>query len=243
MSVAVRVEKLTKDFGKVRALDGVSFEVREGEIFGLLGPNGAGKSTLLRILATLLKPTSGTATIMGHDVVKEPEKCRELVGYLPENPQLYGAMKVEEFLRFVCGIWEVPDGEERIREYLKAYSLEDAKDKYIISLSRGMKQKLALIATFIHDPKVLLLDEPAVWLDPGSQEVLRQMIVERAEGGSAVIVCTHLVHLAEGLCNRIGVLKEGKLVGLGRKEELLESTRSASLLEAFSKLMAGERGN
>ena len=165
------IQNLTKTYDKLVALNGVSLEVRAGEVIGLLGPNGAGKSTLMKIVVGILRPTSGSVSVSGYDIIKEPEKAKKVVGYLPENPSLYTGLTVSEFLRFVGKIRAVEDGplEQRIAESLKTFSLEEKTDVLLGSLSKGMKQKVALIASAIHDPQVLVMDEPLTALDPKTQ--------------------------------------------------------------------------
>ena len=176
--IEIEVSNLTKTYGKVVALNGVSLEVAKGEVLGLLGPNGAGKSTLMKIVVGILRPTSGYVKVGGVDVAKEPEDAKRNVGYLPENPSLYTGLTVSEFLRFLGKIRDVPDDvlRNKISEALMTFSLEEKEDALLTTLSKGMKQKVALIAATLHDPKVLVLDEPLTALDPKSQVFVNSWI-------------------------------------------------------------------
>src|SRR5713101_5651114 len=177
------VENLTKKYGILVALNNVSLAVQSGEIVGLIGPNGAGKSTLMKTIVGILKPTSGTIKVGGHDIVQDPEKAKQAVGYLPENPSLYTALTVREFLRFVGKIRGVPDNvlEGKIAESLKTFSLEEKTNSLVGTLSKGMKQKVALIAATLHDPQVLILDEPLTALDPKTQSFVHHWIASEGE--------------------------------------------------------------
>jgi ABC-2 type transport system ATP-binding protein len=237
------IENLTKTYGKVVALNGVSLRVGPGEILGLLGPNGAGKSTLMKIIVGVLHPTSGSVKVGGNDVVKDPEAVKRMVGYLPENPSLYTALTVKEFLSFVGKIRDVPDGvlQDRISEALLTFSLEEKMNALVGTLSKGMKQKVALIATTLHDPEVLVLDEPLTSLDPKSQVFVNKWITSEGRKGTTVLLSTHNLQIAQDHATRIAIIDKGNIIALGGLEGLRRMTnagKDARLDEVFLKLTA-----
>lgn len=242
-STAIEVAGLTKVYGKVVALDNVSLEVGEGEILGLLGPNGAGKSTLMKTVVGILRPTRGTAKVWGVDVAAEPEAAKSKVGYLPENPSLYTGLTVSEFLRFLGKIRNVPDEvlREKIPESLMTFSLEEKSDALLGTLSKGMKQKVALIAATLHDPRVLVLDEPLTALDPKSQLFVNNWIASQGKGGTTVLLSTHNLSTAEDHATRIAIIDRGTIVAVGPLESLrrmADTGEEARLDEVFLKLTA-----
>lgn len=240
---AIEVDKLTKVYGKVVALDGISLAVEEGEILGLLGPNGAGKSTLMKIVVGILRPTSGKVRVGGSDVTTAPETAKRNVGYLPENPSLYPGLTVTEFLRFLGKIRDVPDGalRDRIAESLMTFSLEEKADAMLSTLSKGMKQKVALIAATLHDPKVLVLDEPLTALDPKSQVFVNSWIASKGKSGTTVLLSTHNLEIAQDHATRIAIIDKGSIIALGGLESLrakADAGKDARLDEVFLKLTA-----
>ncbi len=240
---AIEVKKLTKVYGKVVALDNVSLEVAEGEILGLLGPNGAGKSTLMKTLVGILRPTSGEVKVSGRDVATEPESAKRNVGYLPENPALYTGLTVSEFLRFLGKIRDVPDDllRDKISESLMTFSLEEKADALLGTLSKGMKQKVALIAAALHDPRVLVLDEPLTALDPKSQVFVNNWIAAQGKRGTTVLLSTHNMEVAQDHATRIAIIDRGSIIALGALESLrrkADADKDARLDEVFLKLTA-----
>lgn len=238
---SISVDNLTKKYGELVALNAVSLEVGAGEVVGLIGPNGAGKSTLMKVIVGILKPTSGTVRVGGHDVVQEPEDAKRLIGYLPENPSLYTALTVREFLRFVGKIRGVEDGalETRISESLNTFALIDKGDSLVGSLSKGMKQKVALTAANIHDPDVLILDEPLTALDPKTQAFVNGWIASQGGGHKTVFLSTHNLEIVQDYATRILIIDKGTVIASGGLESLrrLADTKAdARLDEVFLKL-------
>ena len=235
------VRDLTKVYGKLVALDHVSLTVQSGQVVGLLGPNGAGKSTMMKIIVGLLRPTSGSVSVAGHDIVKDPEKAKKVVGYLPENPTLYTGLTVSEFLRFVGKIRGVEDEslKAKIADSLKTFSLEDKEKALVGSLSKGMKQKVALIASSIHDPEVLVMDEPLTALDPKTQIFVNNWIISQGKKGTTVLLSTHNLEIVQDYATQIAIIDHGSIVatgGLQSLRELADAGRDARLEEVFLKL-------
>lgn len=239
----IEVSDLTKVYGKVVALRGVSLNVGAGEVLGLLGPNGAGKSTLMKVVVGILRPTEGYARVGGRDVAKEPEAAKRNVGYLPENPSLYTGLTVGEFLRFLGKIRDVEDSvlNEKIPRALATFSLEEKADALLSTLSKGMKQKVALIAATLHDPKVLVLDEPLTALDPKSQAFVNSWITEQGRGGRTVMLSTHNLEIAQDHATKIAIIDKGSIIALGplgTLRRMADAGEDAKLDEVFLKLTA-----
>jgi ABC-2 type transport system ATP-binding protein len=221
---AIQAEQLTRRFGSFVAVDGLSFRVDEGEVFGLLGPNGAGKTTTIRLLTCLISPTEGSANVHGFDITKQPAKVRELTGILTENPCLYERLTPYENMDFFAqayGVSVAADRNERIRELLQFFDLWDNRGQRVALLSKGMKQKLALARAPVHKPQVLLLDEPTAGLDPESAMEVRTMITRLSnEEGRTILLSTHRLEDAEKLCDRVMIIDKGKRVTDGTPETL-----------------------
>jgi ABC-2 type transport system ATP-binding protein len=235
------IQDLTKVYGKLVALDHVSLTVRSGEVIGLLGPNGAGKSTMMKIIVGILRPTSGTVTVSGYDIVEDPEKAKKAVGYVPENPTLYTGLTVREFLRFVGKIRGVEDAAlaDKIAESLKTFSLEEKEKALLGSLSKGMKQKVALIAATLHDPQVLVMDEPLTALDPKTQIFVNNWIISQGKKGTTVLLSTHNLEVVQDYATQIAIIDHGAIVatgGLQSLRELADAGTDARLEEVFLKL-------
>src|SRR3989475_1176135 len=220
--VEISIENLTKHYGTLVALDNVSLKIGSGEVFGLLGPNGAGKSTLLKILVGILRPTSGTIRIGEYDIVADPEKAKKLIGYLPENPSLYTGLTTLEFLQFVGKIRGVADEllDREVSDSLKSFGLEEKRNSLVGSLSKGMKQKVALIATSLHSPAVLVLDEPLTALDPKTRVSVKDWIGGQTRRGVTTILSTHDLDVAQTHAGRIAIIDHGKIVAAGGVEDL-----------------------
>jgi ABC-2 type transport system ATP-binding protein len=218
----IETRSLVKRYGDKTAVDQVSFEVFGGEIFGFLGPNGAGKTTTIKMIAGLLQPTSGSVNVGGYDVQKQPIQAKAASGYVPDEPNLYAKLTGRELLRFVGDLYGLdrPQVERRITELLRLFDLEQAGDDTIDSYSHGMQQKTALAAALVHDPKVLVLDEPTVGLDPRSARLIKDLLRQMAERGSAIFLSTHILEIAERMCDRIGIINQGRLIAVGSMEEL-----------------------
>ena len=235
------MENLTKNYGPLVALSNVSLNADSGEVVGLIGPNGAGKSTLMKIVVGILKPTSGSVKVSGYDVVSEPERAKKAMGYLPENPSIYTALTVHEFLRFVGKIRGVGDDvlESRISDSLRDFSLEDKDDALVGSLSKGMKQKVALSAAIIHDPDVLILDEPHTALDPKTQAFVSRWITTQGRNGKTVLLSTHNLEIVQDFATRIVIIDKGTVIASGGLESLrrlADARGDARLVEVFLKL-------
>jgi ABC-2 type transport system ATP-binding protein len=215
----IRVEGLTKDFGPRRAIDGLTFDAKQGEILGFLGPNGAGKTTTMRILAGFFPPTSGTAKVAGFDVVDQSLDVRRRVGYMPETVPLYPDMTVFGYLRFMADLRRVPDPEDRVFEILEALHIEDRAESYISSLSKGMRQRVGLGQALVHKPEVLILDEPTIGLDPAQIIEVRNLIREVGKSHT-VLLSTHILSEAQQICNRVLIINNGRIVAEDTPERL-----------------------
>lgn len=218
------VEGLTKYFGSIKAVDHLTFEVGEGEIFGILGPNGAGKTTTIRMLACLIKPSEGSATVGGYDILKDAIKVRELVGILTENPSLYERLTALENMDFFAEAYGVSDKKERyrrIKDWLEFFGLWDRRNDKVVTFSKGMKQKLAIARALVHRPPILFLDEPTSGLDPESSKEIRDLMerLSRREKHT-ILLCTHRLEDAERLCNRVMIINQGRSIVIGSPEEL-----------------------
>jgi len=241
-SPLIEMRQLVKRYGEKAAVDGVSLEVHGGEIFGFLGPNGAGKTTTIKVIVGLLQPTSGTVRVGGHDVQKEPLQAKASSGYVPDEPHLYPKLTGRELLRFVGDLYGVTGEqvERRIDELLRLFDLTPAADDTIDSYSHGMRQKTALAAALVHDPKVLVLDEPTVGLDPKSARLIKDLLRQMAERGAAVFLSTHILEIAENMCDRIGIINQGRLIASGTMAELRSlGTGESSLEDIFLSLTGG----
>jgi ABC-2 type transport system ATP-binding protein len=233
LSALIETQHLVKLYGEKAAVNDVSFQVYGGEVFGFLGPNGAGKTTTIKMIVGLLQPTSGMVKVSGYDVQQQPLQAKAASGYVPDTPNLYAKLSGRELLRFVGDLFEMDrqQAERRIDELLKLFELESAADDTIDSYSHGMQQKAALASALIHDPKVLVLDEPTVGLDPRSARVIKDILRQMADRGAAVFLSTHILEIAERMCDRIGIINNGSLVAVGSMEELRSLGKGESSLE------------
>lgn len=207
----IRVEELTKDYGSRRALHGLTFEARQGEVVGFLGPNGAGKTTTMRILTSYMPPTSGEAIVAGYNVVSESLEVRKRVGYLPETVPLYTDMVVYDYLKFMADLRHLPDADERVGETLELVGLLDRANGYIGNLSKGMRQRIGLAQALLHRPEVLILDEPTIGLDPGQVVEIRHLIREIGKERT-VLLSTHILSEAQQICDRVLIINKGRIV-------------------------------
>jgi len=238
----IETDHLTKKFGEKIAVDDASFQVHGGEIFGFLGPNGAGKTTTLKMLVGLLKPTDGTARIAGYDIQTQPLQAKALSGYVPDEPNLYSKLSARELLRFVGDLYQLHPAQvaRRTDELLRLFDLTSAGDDLIESYSHGMQQKTSLAAALLHDPAVLILDEPTVGLDPKSARLIKDILRQIAERGAAIMLSTHILEIAERMCDRIAIINHGKLIAIGTLEELRTLGRGETSLEdIFLELTGG----
>jgi len=233
MSEAIlKIENLSKSYGKFAAVKDVSLELKRGEVFGFLGPNGAGKTTTIKVCTGLLKPSAGRVLIGGFDITKQPVAAKELLGYVPDNPFLYDKLTGREFVRFVARLYNSNSPEQRIQELFDSFEMNDKIDQLIQGYSRGMRQKTALISALIHNPQILLVDEPTANLDPRSARLAKDIFRALTKQGVSVFMSTHIMEIAERLCDRIGIIHHGELIALGTMSELNQQTAlGASTLE------------
>jgi ABC-2 type transport system ATP-binding protein len=234
---------LTRKFSDFTAVNQLSFQVEPGMIYGLLGPNGSGKSTTMRLLLGLLRPTEGTAKIMGHDITTEPVKAKKLMGYVPEEPVLPERLTGWEYANYVSDIWQVSRGSERdeeLDELLTLLDIKDASDDLIETYSKGMSRKISLVAALIHQPKVLILDEVQAGIDPRGAATIKEILNGLRQRGATILMSTHVLEIAEQLCDKIGIINEGKMVAEGTMEQLrIQAKGEKSLEEIFLELTGG----
>lgn len=232
-SILIETQNLVKRYGDKTAVDNVSFEVYGGEVFGFLGPNGAGKTTTIKMIVGLLQPTSGVVKVAGYDVLAQPVLAKAACGFVPDTPNLYPKLSGRELLRFVGDLYEMDRQrvERRSEELLRLFDLSQAGDDPIDSYSHGMQQKTTLAAALLHDPKVLVLDEPTVGLDPRSARLIKDMLRQLADRGAAVFLSTHILEIAERMCDRIGIINKGELIAVGTMEELRAMGKGETSLE------------
>lgn len=242
----IELVNLSKNYGSFQALRDVNLSVREGEIFGFLGPNGAGKTTTIKIMAGLMKPTSGKARIAGHDISREPIKAKAQIGLVPDRPFLYEKLTAVEFLRFVGTIrgMDAADLNRQMERLLNTFGLDGWADKLIENYSHGMKQRLVMCAALLHRPKVLIVDEPMVGLDPKGARLVKEIFRKEAQEGTSIFMSTHTLEMAQEMCHRVAILDRGKIVAQGTAEELAAMTGQfgADLEEVFLRLTAQESG-
>jgi ABC-2 type transport system ATP-binding protein len=241
MEPLIEFSNLARNYGGRPAVCGLSLSIASGEIFGLLGPNGAGKSTTLKMAATLLLPSAGWGRIAGYDLETQADDVRRHIGYVPEGAELYEVLTGGEFLDLVRDLHRLPEAEAKQRRapLLEVFELDADLGRVIGDYSKGMKQKLLLIAALQHEPPVLLLDEPLDGLDVSAQEALKQVLRDRAAAGCAVVYSSHILEVVEKLCTRVAILTHGRLAVLGSPRELVERHGGASLSELFLRLAGG----
>jgi len=218
----IEIVGLSKTYGDKRAVSDLTLSVEPGTIFGFVGPNGAGKTTTLKMLAGLLRPTSGNARICGVDVVADPIRVKEILGYLPDNPFLYDYLTITEFLTFVGDVYKIPESRirEKGEEYLRLFDLTNQAGHHMAELSFGMKKKAALTALLVREPRVLLLDEPTSSLDPKAVKTLRDLLLKMASEGTTVFFSTHILEVAQRISHTVGIIAGGKLIASGTMDEL-----------------------
>ena len=231
---------LTKRYGSLTAVEDLDLEVAPGELFGFLGPNGAGKTTTIKMLVGLLRPTSGSARVAGHDILAEPEAAKARIGYVPDAATLYDKLSAREFLEFSGDLYHV---ERRVRDrridaLLKLFNLADRDRDFLSGFSRGMRQKVSLAAALLHDPQLLFLDEPTVGLDPQSARQMKDILQDFCREGKTVFFSTHILEIAERVCTRMAIINHGRLIAIGTLEELRRQSGSdgQSLEQIFLEL-------
>src|SRR3954465_57662 len=229
----IEVTNFTKRYGDFVAVDDLSFSIGKGEVFGFIGPNGAGKSTTIRFLATLLRPTSGEGFVAGHSVVADPMAVRRVIGFMPDDFGVYDGMKVWEFLDFFAVAYEIPRAHRKriIGEVLELLDLTHKRDDYVNGLSKGMKQRLCLAKTLVHDPPVLILDEPASGLDPRARLEMKALLNEVKGMGKTILVSSHILSELADFCTSIGIIERGKLLAAGSIQEIQRRLRTHRVLK------------
>jgi ABC-2 type transport system ATP-binding protein len=243
MTKMIELKNLTKRFGNVVAVNRLNLSVSKGEIFGFIGPNGAGKTTTLRMMGGVLAPTEGSVVIDGLNMASEPEKVKKRIGFIPDRPFLYEKLTGMEFLRFTADLYEIKDDlfRKKSEEVLKKFLLYDWGDELIESYSHGMKQRLIISAAILHDPKVIVVDEPMVGLDPAGIKMVKGLIRDLAQKGTTLFMSTHTLAMAEDVCDRIGIIHKGVLIAIGTTEELKRraQVQEGDLEEVFLILIEG----
>ena len=218
----IEIKNVTKKYGSNIAINNVSFNVNDGEIFAFIGHNGAGKTTLIKAIVGIHKFDEGDILINGKSIKDDPIACKKEMAFVPDNPELYEQMKAIDFINFICDIYEVPQDirEKNIKKYAKLFEIEENLNDTIESFSHGMKQKIAIIAALAHDPKVLIMDEPFVGLDPKAVFDIKEIMNEMIKDGKIIFFSTHILDVAEKLCSRVAIIKKGELVKVGNMKEI-----------------------
>jgi ABC-2 type transport system ATP-binding protein len=245
--VLIQTKNLCKFYGKgdsIKAVDRLNLDVYKGETFGLLGPNGAGKTTTVRLLNGIIKPTNGTAQVFGYDILKQEIEVKRVTGLLAESPGLYEKLSAYEFLEFMGALYDVSEDilPNRIEELLKLFGLYNRRNHLLEGYSRGMKQKVLIAAAVIHDPPIIFFDEPTSTLDPRAAMMVKDLIKGlAAEAGKTIFICSHILPVVEELCNRIGIIHDGRLIALGTINEILTKTKAKTLESAFISITGGTK--
>jgi len=240
----IRLEGVTKRYGRFIAVHPLDLHVKRGELFGFLGPNGAGKTTTIRMIAGVLRPTQGKIVIGGHDLLKDPVAAKSVVGYIPDRPSVYEKLTGIEFLRFVSGLWgrDGAQAEKRADELLDLFELSNWKHTLVESYSHGMRQKLLISSALVHQPELIVVDEPMVGLDPRSARLLKDLMRTFVAQGGTIFLTTHTLEVAEALCDRISIIANGKIIAMGTMDELRAQAHEegAHLEEIFLKVTGGQ---
>ncbi len=229
----IQAHTLKKQFGALTAVDGIDLDIAQGEFFAFLGPNGAGKTTTIKMLAGLLRPTSGEIRIGGYDIQKEPEQAKALLAYVPDFPFLYDKLTAREFMQFVGELFQMDRKvvEQRTEELFETFHLTDYRHELAENLSHGTRQRLVISSALLHDPKVLIIDEPMVGLDPTHARIVKQEFRARAKAGMTIFLSTHQLSVAEEVADRIAIINRGKIIAMGTVNELRQNTSEAGALE------------
>lgn len=241
--LAIKISDLTKSYGQYKAVKNINFTVNKGELFGFLGPNGAGKTTTIKMMTGLLEPTSGSVHIHGINMWIHPLEAKKRIAYVPDQPNLYPKLTGWEYLEFIASVFNLEEDrfQKRALELLTMFDLKDRANELIESYSHGMKQKMAITGALIHDPAVLFLDEPTVGLDPKSARLLKNILKDACQQGMTVFLTTHILEIAEQLCDRIGIIQDGQMIALGTIDELRSKDGQAdrNLEDIFLELTGG----
>ncbi len=238
----IKLINLTKNYGKLIAVNNISLDVAQGEVFGFLGPNGAGKTTTIRMIAGLLQPTHGRAIIGGFDVQREPLKAKFITGFIPDRPFLYEKLTAVEFMQFVARLYGMTDPTRNVSELLVQFGLSDWKNELVENFSHGMKQRLVMASALLHRPKVLIVDEPMVGLDPRGARLVKDIFKDLASKGVTVFMSTHTLEIVEQMCTRVAIIHKGKIIAEGSVEDLGHMARmeQSHLEPIFLKLTGGD---
>ena len=242
----IELDHLVKKFGDLAAVNDLSLKIGQGEFFAMLGPNAAGKTTAIKLMAGLIKPTSGSARICGFDVQRQPLEARRRMAYVPDYPFLYDKLTGWEFFRFTGQMFRLDAARiaKNARELAARFHLSEFVDRPLEGLSHGTRQRVAIVSALLHDPEVFVIDEPMVGLDPQHARVVKDVLKERSRAGMTVMVSTHQLSIAEEMADRIGIIDGGKLIAIGTREELRQKSGSSGALEEiFLSLTAGANGN
>ena len=241
----IELEGVTKKYGSFVAIDNITLKVERGELFGFLGPNGAGKTTTIKMIAGLLQPTAGKIRVAGYDLQTHPEEAKRRLGLIPDRPFLYEKLTADEFLAFIGGLWELPERvvAERTGMLLELFEILDWRSELIESFSHGMRQKLILAGALLHEPEVIVVDEPMVGLDPKSIRLVKDIFRKLCAEGKTVFMSTHTLSIAEETCTRVAIIQDGRIRAVGTLEELrrLSKTSRTHLESIFLELTAGEK--
>jgi ABC-2 type transport system ATP-binding protein len=238
----IKLTNLTKVYSNLTAVKSIDLEVRAGEVFGFLGPNGAGKTTTIKMMAGLLQPTGGSVEIGGFDVQKEPLKAKAITGFIPDRPYLYEKLTAGEFMRFVAELYSMPSADGRIDELLSLFGLADWAGELVENFSHGMKQRLVMASSLLHRPKVLIVDEPMVGLDPRGARLVKDLFRDLASQGVTIFMSTHTLEIVEDMCTRVAIINRGEIIAGGSVEELgrLARMENSHLEPIFLKLTGGD---
>jgi ABC-2 type transport system ATP-binding protein len=238
----IKLTNLTKDYGSFTAVKSINLEVQAGEVFGFLGPNGAGKTTTIKMMAGLLQPTGGSVEIGGFDIQKEPLRAKSITGFIPDRPYLYEKLTAEEFMRFVAELYTMAAPAARIRELLELFGLTDWAGELVENFSHGMKQRLVMASSLLHEPKVLVVDEPMVGLDPRGARLVKDLFKDLAAKGVTIFMSTHTLEIVEAMCTRVAIINKGEIIAGGSVGELgrLARMENSHLEPIFLKLTGGD---
>jgi len=238
----IKLTNLTKDYGSFTAVKSINLEVKAGEVFGFLGPNGAGKTTTIKMMAGLLQPTGGSVEIGGFDVQKDPLRSKSITGFIPDRPYLYEKLTAEEFMHFVAELYTMTGPDARISELLELFGLTDWAGELVENFSHGMKQRLVMASALLHEPKVLVVDEPMVGLDPRGARLVKDLFKDLAAKGVTIFMSTHTLEIVEAMCTRVAIINKGEIIAGGSVAELASLARmeNSHLEPVFLKLTGGD---
>lgn len=242
LTTMIKLINLTKKYGKLTAVNTINLAVAAGEIFGFLGPNGAGKTTTIKMMAGLLQPTDGSILVDGHDVQKNPIQAKSIIGFIPDRPFLYEKLTAAEFMHFVADLFEMNDPRKRIGDLLELFGLAEWRNELVENFSHGMKQRLVMASALLHHPKVLVVDEPMVGLDPRGARLVKDIFKDLASQGVTVFMSTHTLEIVEQMCTRVAIINKGDIIAEGSVEDLARMARmpESHLEPIFLKLTGGD---